>query len=102
MSSVPQAHFQKPSVSTISIFRLRRWSQPKREQLQPLQQRPPSCLGSQVAIERRFFESLSTDQRDWLKAKRHFSLKDVDAGWGRCFSTSKFAPTDFSLVFSGF
>jgi hypothetical protein len=53
-------------------------------------------------IEHRFFESLSTDQRDWLKAKRYFSLKDVDAGWGRCFSTSKFAPTDFSLVFSGF
>jgi hypothetical protein len=31
-------------------------------------------------IEHRFFQSLSGDRRDWLKAKHHFSLNDADAG----------------------
>jgi quercetin 2,3-dioxygenase len=35
-----------------------------------------------VVIERRLFQTLSGDRRDWLEAKHHFSPADADAGWG--------------------
>jgi quercetin 2,3-dioxygenase len=46
-------------------------------------------------IERRAFESLSGHERDWLKAKHHFSLDDAAAGWGALciWNDDEIAPT---------
>jgi redox-sensitive bicupin YhaK (pirin superfamily) len=48
----------------------------------------------QVVIERRLFQSLSGDWRDWLKAKYHFSPADADSGWGalRIWNDDEIAP----------
>ena len=45
-------------------------------------------------IERRFFQSLAGHQRDWLKAKHHFSIERADAGWGalRIWNDDEIAP----------
>jgi hypothetical protein len=41
--------------------------------------------GAPTLIERRPFESLSGDERAWLKAKHHFLPDEVSDGWGALF-----------------
>jgi redox-sensitive bicupin YhaK (pirin superfamily) len=45
-------------------------------------------------IERRFYQSLAGYQRDWLKAKHHFSIERADRGWGalRIWNDDEIAP----------
>ncbi len=45
-------------------------------------------------IERRLFQSLSGDQRNWLRARHHFPFEDADAGWGalRIWNDDEIAP----------
>jgi redox-sensitive bicupin YhaK (pirin superfamily) len=79
-----EVHFQKPNVSNISVFKLKTLERAYTEELSE----------SQVVIERRLFQSLSGDRRDWLQAKHHFSPEDADSGWGalRIWNDDEIAP----------